>query len=144
MWTPLSGGEEDRPNPLVSLKKTLTSRSFTPARKLNAAMTELGSRAVTVESPIGKARCRPTNGERRYWKGVSSGWAGSAAGERESFGRGGSDCDSCLNPGRQHGLVSGIVPRLMESAVKGSEAASRHRPVWEQILLYPGIQELER
>lgn len=31
-----------------------------------------------------------------------------------------------------------------EETVKGSERASGHRPVREQILLYPGVQELER
>lgn len=66
MWTPLSGGEEGRPNPPVLLIKTLTFRFFTLARKLDAAMTELGGRAVTVVSPIGQATYHPTNGERRY------------------------------------------------------------------------------
>lgn len=79
---------------------------------------------------------------RRAWEW--SGWAGSAAGERVCFSRGESGSDSCLNPGGLHGLVSGFVPRLMESAVKRSETASGHRPVWEQILLCPRVQELER
>ena len=45
---------------------------------------------------------------------------------------------------RQHGLVSASVRRPAGSTVKGSEGASGHRPVREQILLYPGVQELER
>lgn len=45
---------------------------------------------------------------------------------------------------RKHGLASGFVPRLVASTVEGSEGASGHRPVREQILLYPGAQELER
>lgn len=44
----------------------------------------------------------------------------------------------------QYGLVSAFVRRPAESTVKGSERASGHRPVREQILLYPGVQELER
>lgn len=44
----------------------------------------------------------------------------------------------------RHESVSGFVPLLVESAVEGSEGASGHRPVREQILLYPGVQELER
>ena len=47
-------------------------------------------------------------------------------------------------PVGRHRAVSGFVLPLAESAVKGSEGASGHWPVWEQTVLYPRVQELER